>query len=693
MDKGQILEFKGKTNGILPSNGSEPKDIPDRLNSAKKDFQDFFERMPIALWELDLTGVQTVLSDLGQAGIIDLRSHLANQPEFIAKFMQSVKVRDVNEAARRLYGAQNKTELIEAWLKVFVPESLEAVRETLIALTEQKDYFETELVNRTLQGRTIIVRLNLLLPREDQSWERVWAGIIDLTGQKTMEAELRDSEERHRSLIEQSDDGILVVVNNRIVKVNQALLKLHGHTAEEMLGRSPIDFLHPDDRSIALERIRTFLRGESLTNESRYRALKKNGEIAWVNVRSKPINWGGQPAMQSIIRDETELKRAEEEKKKLEAQLYQAQKIESIGTLAGGIAHDFNNLLMGIQGNASLVLLDLDPGQPHYERLKNIEQYVHSGSDLTRQLLGFAQKGKYEVKTTDMNEKILKSSQIFGRAKKEIRIHTKLQAQPWVVEADQGQLDQVLMNLYVNAWQAMPGGGELFLQTENLEIGEQKARFFTVRPGRYVKVSVSDTGVGMDEATIQRLFEPFFTTKKMGRGAGLGLASVYGIIKNHGGFIEVFSKEGAGSTFDFYLPISSKTVVDKRKAAAAAIKDTATILFVDDEEMIATIGKQMLDVLGYKVELAASGKKAIEIYQTDPGRFDLVVLDIVMPDMGGGATFDRLKQINPQVKVMLSSGYSIDGEATEILKRGGKGFIQKPFDLNELSLKLKEILH
>jgi PAS domain S-box-containing protein len=692
MNKGRIFELKGRRNSTQEGKILEHKDPSSPSTPADKNFQNYFARMPIALWELDLTGVHILLNHLGKAGIIDLRSHLSQQPEFLTRIMQAIRIREVNEAACRLYGAQNKAELIDSWQKIFLEESSDAVREILIALTEQKDYFEVELSNQTLQGQKIFVRLNLLMPPKDQTWEKVWVSIIDLSQQIKMEEELRNSEERHRLLVEQSDDGIMVVVNNQIVMANQAMLKLHDAKAEEMLGKSPLEFIHADDRPMAIERIRAILKGEPWTGESHYRALRSNGEMAWVNVRSKPINWSGQPAVQSVVRDETERKKAEQEKAKLEAQFYQAQKIESIGTLAGGIAHDFNNLLMGIQGNTSLVLLELDPSNPHYERLKNIEQNVQNGSDLTRQLLGFAQKGKYEVKPTNLNEKLIKSSQIFGRAKKEIRIHTKLQPDLWVVEADQGQMDQVLMNLYVNAWQAMPGGGELFLQTENVEIGEQKARFFATQPGRYIKISVSDTGVGMDEATMQKLFEPFFTTKKMGRGTGLGLASVYGIIKNHGGFIEVFSKEGAGSTFDIYLPASGKASVATRKAAAAAPRDTAAILFIDDEEMIVTIGKQMLSALGHKVETAGSGQEALAIYQSDPSRFDLVILDIVMPDIGGGATYDALKRINPQVKVLLSSGYSIDGEASEILKRGGKGFIQKPFDLNELALKIKEIL-
>jgi signal transduction histidine kinase len=224
--------------------------------------------------------------------------------------------------------------------------------------------------------------------------------------------------------------------------------------------------------------------------------------------------------------------------------------MESLGTLAGGIAHDFNNLLMGIQGRTSLMVMDKDYSHPDFEHLKGIEDYVKSAADLTRQLLGFARGGKYEVKPTDINEMIKKSSSMFGRTKKEIKIHEKYQKDVWTVEVDQGQIEQVLMNLYVNAWQAMPGGGELYIETENVTLNEDYVKPYQVEQGNYVKISITDTGVGMDEATRQRIFEPFFTTKEMGRGTGLGLASVYGIIKNHGGFINVYSEKGEGTTFN-----------------------------------------------------------------------------------------------------------------------------------------------
>jgi two-component system cell cycle sensor histidine kinase/response regulator CckA len=396
--------------------------------------------------------------------------------------------------------------------------------------------------------------------------------------------------------------------------------------------------------------------------------------------------------LREVQRELAERKRAEERKKELESQLLHAQKMEAIGTMAGGIAHDFNNLLMGIMGNVSLILLNAPPDYLYYSELKNIEQCVQRGADLTKQLLGFAMGGKYEPLPTNLNEIIKKSSIMFNRTRKEISIHEKYERDLWQVEVDRGQIEQVLVNLYVNAWQAMPGGGNIYLQTENVTLNEKKVKPYNLEPGNYVKISIKDTGVGMDEETRQRIFEPFFTTKEMGRGTGLGLASVYGIIKNHGGFIQVHSEKGRGTTFYIYLPASLKEIPEEKKLPESILEGTETILLVDDEDFIIDVGEKLLYKMGYKVLTARSGKEALEIYEKNKNGIDIVILDMIMPDMGGGETFDHLKAINSRIKVLLSSGYSLDGQAAEILERGCSGFIQKPFHARALAQKIRLIL-
>ena len=391
-------------------------------------------------------------------------------------------------------------------------------------------------------------------------------------------------------------------------------------------------------------------------------------------------------------RHEIEHNRVEEEKAELESRLQQAQKMEAMGTLAGGIAHDFNNLLMAIQGRTSIMLIEKDSSHPDIRHLKGIEDNVESAADLTRQLLGFARGGKYEVSSTDLNELIEKQNRMFGRTKKEITIHGRYEEDLWSVEVDRGQIEQVLLNLYVNAGQAMLGGGDLHLETENLTLDENYVKPFSVEPGKYVKISVTDTGVGMDKATQERIFEPFFTTKEIGRGTGLGLASAYGIIKNHSGFINVYSEKGLGTTFNIYLPASEKEAIEEEKPAGDTLRGTETVLFVDDEDMIIEVAEGLFEQLGYRVLTAKNGKEAIEIYEENKEHIDIVLLDMIMPDMSGSDTYDKMKKIDPDIKVLLSSGYSINGQATEIMDRGCNGFIQKPFKMKELSQKLRGIL-
>lgn len=395
-------------------------------------------------------------------------------------------------------------------------------------------------------------------------------------------------------------------------------------------------------------------------------------------------------ANELLRREIEERTRAEEDRAKLEVQLHHAQKMEAIGTLAGGIAHDFNNLLMAMLGNVTLMLLETDTLHPHYKKLKSTEECVKSAASLTSQLLGFARGGKFEVKPTDLNKVLKNTTEMFARTKKEIKLHTEYQENIWTVEVDQSQLEQVMLNILINAWQAMPGGGDIFIRTENFTGDGEKP--YSLQPGQYVKISVTDTGVGMDEATRQRIFEPFFTTKEMGRGTGLGLASVYGIIKNHGGSIYVESEVGKGATFNIYLPASAKEPVNEASHPDEVLKGSGTVLLVDDDSIIIEVGMDVLERLGYQVMTARSGEEAIDVYKKNKDRIDIILLDMIMPDMGGGETFDRLKEINPAVRVLLLSGYSINGLATKILNRGCKGFLQKPFRIADLSTKISGIL-
>ncbi len=393
-----------------------------------------------------------------------------------------------------------------------------------------------------------------------------------------------------------------------------------------------------------------------------------------------------------IIRDITERRIFEQQKAKLEKRLQQARKMEALGQLAGGIAHNFNNLLMAIQGNTSLMLLETVSSHSHYARLRSIEGQVRSASKLTAQLLGYARKGRYEVKSLDLNRVVEETSEIFGKAKMGVTIHKELADGLFATEADESQLKQILLDLYLNAAEAMLDSGDLTVKTSNVTHEDMKDKEYDPKPGNYVLLTVTDTGVGMDKSTMGLIFDPFFTTKHMGMGTGLGLAAVYGIITGHGGYIDVESRKGHGSTFSIYLPASGEKVRKILRATDEITRVTGTVLLVDDEDMVLEVEKELLETLGYEVLTARDGKEAVEIYKKKWDNIDLVLMDMVMPNMGGGEAYDRMKEINPRVKVLLSSGYSIDREAKEILARDCDGFIQKPCTIKELSEKIREIV-
>lgn len=518
---------------------------------------------------------------------------------------------------------------------------------------------------------------------------------FDITDRKLAEENLRQSEERYRNIIENIDDGYIENdLSGTVTFCNDSIIRLYGYMREEIVGKDNRFFTTPETSRYLYSVYNEIYRTGNPQKMLEYELFRKDGAICHVEASASLIrDVSGNPiGFRSVVRDVTERKKMETDKIKLTEQLYQAQKMEAIGTLAGGIAHDFNNLLMGIQGYASLMLLKTDKNFAHHDKLKAIEAKVQSGAELTRQLLGFSRTGSYEVTTASVNELIHNTVTMFGRTKKEIVIHEKYEENAWNADIDQSRIEQVLLNLYVNAWQAMPGGGHLYLETNNVVLDERYKKNFDVEAGRYIKISVTDSGIGMNEKTRERVFEPFFTTRNVGKGGGLGLATAYGIIRGHKGVINVYSERGHGTTFNIYLPASDKAVNTDNKYALKPENGQETVLIVDDEEYILDVTKELLECIGYHVMQAKSGEEALEIYRTEKNKIDLLILDMIMPGMSGSDTFDRLKKINPAVKVILASGYSLNGQAIGILDRGCQAFMQKPFGLMDLSMKIRDVL-
>jgi PAS domain S-box-containing protein len=504
-----------------------------------------------------------------------------------------------------------------------------------------------------------------------------------------VEQALRESESHFSNLADQSMVGIYLIQDGVFRYVNRELGDIFGYSTGEIVDKKRIvDLVRPEDRSTVEENIEGGISREAGSMQCEFQGIKKSGERVYVEIYGTGTTYRGASAVIGTLLDRSA-------EKKLEDQLLRSERIKAIGALAGGIAHDFNNLLMAIQGYTSLMLHEIDPADPHYPKLKGVEELVKSGSDLTRKLLGFASGGPCEVRPSDLNEVVRKTTHMFGQTRKEITVKSGCEENLCSVDADSGQIEQMLLNLYVNAWQAMPEGGTLRVETESVTLDRKFVRPYGVKAGRYARVSVTDTGEGMDEKTRERIFEPFFTTRRAGRGTGLGLASVYNIVKGHGGIIQVESEEGQGTTFHIYLP-ASKRVREKGGPPVPEpeqpVKGKGTILLVDDEESVTLVSKDMLEVLGYSVLVAASGQEGINLYEKNQDKIDLVVLDLVMPDMGGEQTFEHLREIKPSVRVLLTSGYSLDGRSTRMLQQGCKGFLHKPFTITVLSQKLQEVL-
>ncbi len=392
-----------------------------------------------------------------------------------------------------------------------------------------------------------------------------------------------------------------------------------------------------------------------------------------------------------LLKDRSAEAQAEEERRRIAAHMQQAQKMEAIGTLAGGLAHDFNNLLMGMQGNLSLLRLNKEKDHPDLAYLQKIEAAVERASELTRQILGFARGGKYDVRVTDLNRLVAQTVDLFGKTRKELDIRKRLAPELRPIEADQSQIQQVLLNLLINAWQALGSGGTLEVGTENVEVAENDPERPPEAPaGPYVRLEVRDSGEGMEEAVRKRIFEPFFSTRSRAEAKGLGLSAAWGIVRSHNGFITVESRKGEGSTFRVYLPAAG-TAPPAPRAVAADPSPPRRVLLVEDEEIVCDIGEKMLRRLGYAVLTARSGEEALTLFAQGHREIDLVILDLIMPGIPGAEVYERLRAIRPDVPVLLSSGFSLDGEAMELLRRGCRGFIQKPFSLEQLRAKIQEI--
>ncbi|MEJ2223930.1 MAG: PAS domain S-box protein [Syntrophobacterales bacterium] len=540
---------------------------------------------------------------------------------------------------------------------------------------------KTRMESCTDNGHTFLVTVD---PCRNQQGDISGAVFVarDISALKQMQKELAQATHFLDQIIESAPLG-LTFINSQglIIKANPQFYRDFGYNPEFILNRY-YSFLYISEEEH--QQVLTELRVMDEVLERQVQLRHYSGQPVPARISIHKLHDEGESVIGSVclvsnISEEVSLKR----------QLEQAQKQEVIATLAGGLAHNFNNLLMIIMGLITLVLTKITPDHPVYADLMDIERQVRAGRDITRKLLCFRRSSDFKAQPVEINNLSETTVDMFGRTRPELAITKELSPNLPAVEVDSGQIQQVLMNLLINAWQAMPGGGEITLQTRAVHLTDWHDDTWDLKPGPYVCLSVTDTGVGMDEETVGQLFKPFFTTKDPGQGSGLGLASAYRIMKNHQGAIQVKSKPGEGSTFTLFFPASSARPLDMAPEEKHIVNGHGTILLVEDEPTLRRVARMLLEKLGYRVLEAPSGEIALEMYAEQQHDIDLILLDLVMPGLNGLQTLERLRALDPQVRIILCSGVA---DTEEESLPDGVSFMTKPFPLEILSQKVAAAL-
>jgi PAS domain S-box-containing protein len=535
----------------------------------------------------------------------------------------------------------------------------------------------------------------------DEAGNRIgFRGIArDITERIQAEKDLRESEEKYRQLVNHAPAGIYEVdlTKGKLVSVNDVMSEYTGYSKNELLNMSTLDFLTPESQEQMTDRIARLMNGENVYGSVEYKARKKDGREFWMLVDARYFcDKNGNPTRAMVVaHDITDRKRAQEEKSRLEDQLQQAQKMEAIGTLAGGIAHDFNNILSVIIGYTELILMN---GNVHAEVRQNLKEIFNASKharDMVKQILAFSRQSKQERKPIQAAH-IVKEAIKMLRASlpTTILIQQQIEKDTGIIEADPTQIHQVLMNLCTNAAHAMDGkDGVMQIRLSNVELNHSTPEMVPgLKPGSYLKLSVSDTGHGIAPEDYEKIFDPYFTTKKKEEGTGLGLAVVQGIVKSHNGAVTVESEVGKGTAFHVYLPAIKRKLETEEEISAPLPMGHERILLVDDEQPLVEIGKQMLQRLGYTVSTRTSSIEALELFRTNPHRFDLVITDIVMPNMTGEKLAEKMMEIRSDIPVILCTGYSEKITRKHASEMGIQSLLMKPLVMYDLATSVRQAL-
>jgi len=604
----------------------------------------------------------------------------------------------VNEAECRTMGRSREELLGLSVLEYGEDPARGATQGEIIETTRTKGEWRGEVVNRLDDGSEVILDCRTWLISDEEGHPSGMCGIAtDITERKSIEEALRASESLYRMLVESTNSFVFVLDPEGFFRfVNRFWSKKVGYAVDEIVGTSGFDLIAPECIEYVKDNIARALAGD-LATDIEFRSRTKDGGFIDVSVNMVPVfdSSGLVSQLLGTGVDITERKRAEEERAYLEEQYRQAQKMEAIGHLTGGVAHDFNNLLQVIQGGTDLAMEDLEAEHPAHDSLAEVIQASERAARLVSQLLLFSRRQIMRPEYLNLDESVADLLKMVGRV---IGEHIQLEWRPGLrdgtIHADRGMIEQALMNLCVNARDAMPEGGTLTIETQEMVADEEfHATHSWATPGRYALLSVSDTGCGMDEATIEHIFEPFYSTKEVGKGTGLGLATVYGIIKQHDGMINAYSEPGKGSTFKLYWPMTDAGAEQADHVPELPVSGgTETILLAEDDEMVRSLAMRVLRRAGYTILVASDGAEAVALFEARAADIDMVILDVVMPKLGGRAAFEHMKQQQPGLKALFASGYSEDAIHTNFVLDQGLSLIQKPFTRDEILKAVRNVL-
>jgi PAS domain S-box-containing protein len=641
----------------------------------------------------DLSGIKTTMPVFSEA---KYRQIFESFEDLYYEIDMSENIRVLSPSVQELTGWR-ADELIGRPVRdiYLYPDARDTLLETLVANGSVQNYV---LQLRKKDGTPAFASINAhVLYDATGKPDGISGTIRNITELIQAQNLLRESEAKFRTLAESSPFAILIYQNDRYIYVNPAAERICGYTAQELYHMNFWEFVHPEDRPLVEARGKARQSGQTPSTNYEFRIIAKGGIEKWVILNGATIAYGGKSAGLISVFEITDLKHAIQEKEKLQEQLRQAQKLESVGLLAGGVAHDLNNLLQPIIGYSELLLMDSSQKDTSKRYIRQIISTSERARDLVRQLMAFGRKQVLEIQSLDLNRVIDDFIRLLRRTLREdIQIKPELSPDIPNIRADRSQVEQILMNLAVNAQDAMPDGGLLTIGTENAVLDAcMVSQHPDVTPGAYVQLLLSDTGFGMNADTTRKIFDPFFTTKEKGKGTGLGLSTVYGIIRQHEGYIWVYSEPGHGTVFKIFLPVSGEGKdidVSARVNGVPAASGNEAILVAEDDAMVRELTCTMLKQLGYRVLSAETAEECLRLAENAIIPIDLLLTDVVMPEMSGKDLHLQIARIRPDVRVMYMSGYTANIIAHRGVLDEGVAFIQKPFSLQTLSQKIRMVL-